>query len=60
MNEQEQEQENPNPTWLVCDDCHKAKPDVVETNCPYQEDINGKIVPCVLCKECYHVRADDI
>ena len=52
--------ETNNDEWLVCDDCGEAKPDVVETHCPYAEDIYGKYVPLKLCDNCYHERLMDI
>jgi hypothetical protein len=46
--------------WLECDDCKKTKEDVVETTCPYAEEINGSISECKLCDDCYHERCMDI
>ena len=43
---------------LICEDCGSENAD--ETICPYNEDINGTEVECVLCPSCYHERAMDI
>lgn len=52
MNETNQE------TGIACDDC--GKPTANETTCPYSEDINGVIIECNLCEDCYRERAMDI
>lgn len=46
--------------WLECDDCGKRKKDVEETTCPYEEEINNKIIECKLCCDCYNERSMDI
>jgi hypothetical protein len=45
---------------LTCDDCGKTCDDVVETLCPYAEEINGTEVECKLCPDCYHERCMEI
>lgn len=46
---------------LVCDDCGKAKPDVKEGFCPYNDDVNNNPnVPATLCGDCRHERCMDI
>lgn len=40
--------------WAICEDCHTAKPDVQERVCPFQEDVNGKIVIVQTCDSCNH------
>jgi len=44
-------------TYLMCDDCGKKKFSAEETICPYQNEVNEKIVRAVLCDECHHERA---
>ena len=43
---------------MTCEDC--GSDEGYETTCPYTEDIEGEIVECVLCGECYHDRCMDI
>lgn len=43
-----------------CDDCGKCKKDVVDTVCPFAEEINNSEVKCTLCDDCYHERSMDI
>lgn len=45
---------------MICDDCDKDKDDVVNTTCPYSEEINDEIIECTLCDDCYHERCMDI
>lgn len=45
---------------LECEDCHKKSVDVVETFCPYLEDVCGEEVLANLCTACYNERAADI
>ena len=40
---------------LVCEDCGTTQ-NVKKTVCPYEKEINGKIIPVVLCNECYKCR----
>jgi hypothetical protein len=44
---------------LECDDCGTTE-DVEETSCPYQSDVNNKIVPANLCPKCNQQRCEDI
>lgn len=46
----------PSSTDLTCDDCGKQGSDVVETICPFQDEIYGVRVPATLCPECSHNR----
>ena len=43
-------------SFLVCDDCDMALPDVRADACPYDEIVNEKFTKCKLCDECYDVR----
>ena len=45
---------------MICDDCGKEKEDVVQTTCPYAEDIHEETVDCTLCSDCYHERCMEI
>lgn len=47
------------PQVLVCDDCGTTK-DVMDTFCPYAQDVNNTDVPALLCPECYRQRCLDI
>jgi hypothetical protein len=31
-----------------------------ETVCPYDNEVNGKETPCILCETCERLRADEI
>lgn len=46
--------------YLVCDSCHKAKPDVKECLDPYALEINNHEVEVQLCDDCYHEYCMDI
>lgn len=46
--------------YLQCDDCEQFKEDVRETTCPFAEEINGEIVHCQLCDDCYSERCMEI
>lgn len=45
---------------LVCEDCGKSDPSVERGYCPYASDVDNKLVPVVLCSNCYGNRSDDI
>jgi hypothetical protein len=45
---------------MICDSCHKDKPDVRETVDQYASDINNETVEVNLCDDCYQDRCDDI
>ena len=49
-----------NPIMLKCDDCGKKKKDVIETICPYVDELHDEKVECQLCEDCYHERCMDI
>lgn len=51
------EQEN---KGLVCEDCGCSDETVVETICPYAQDIDGQEVEVTLCTSCHNERAADI
>ena len=42
-----------NPNYHHCEVCHKKKKDVGACIDPYEEEIYNKIIPRVLCQECY-------
>jgi hypothetical protein len=46
--------------YLVCDDCHLAKEDVVPCECPYDKDVNNMSTAAKLCGMCYSERCDEI
>ena len=46
--------------YLTCDDCGITSEDVVETTCPFTEEIWGEEVPATLCSKCYQERIYDI
>jgi hypothetical protein len=46
--------------WLTCWDCGEKKEDVMERNCPYEEDVMGKEKLVTICDDCCTERADDI
>jgi len=48
------------PGWLVCEDCHKAKPDTQDHYDPYFYEVYDEKRPCVLCDGCYQERSYDI
>lgn len=45
---------------MICDDCKQDKPDTVKTICPFDECVRDKDTECVLCKQCYQERCDEI
>ncbi len=45
---------------LKCDDCGATTPDVKETTCPYNAEINEKTVEITVCGKCYQERLYDI
>ena len=45
---------------LVCEDCGCTDDTVIETICPYQQDINNEEVPATLCDNCHYERCQDI
>lgn len=45
---------------MECDDCRESENQVSEVVCPYEEEINGKIVECNLCNNCYEERCMEI
>ena len=46
--------------YLKCEDCGKQDATVRKTICPYEQDINDRIVEVILCPECEHERVMDI
>ena len=48
------------PLDLKCDDCGISSLDVIETICPYNEDVYGTEIPATLCVTCLNTRADEI
>lgn len=48
------------PTYLTCDGCHKAKPDVQEVEDPYIKEIEDKSVLRDLCDDCLQLSSEDI
>ena len=45
---------------LKCDDCGISSMDVIETICPYNQDLYGEEFPATLCVTCFNTRCDDI
>ena len=45
---------------LVCDDCKNQNETVMDTICPYKQELHGEEDPCNLCPECYTERCRDI
>jgi len=54
------EVEEPGPPHRACQDCGKTGPMVMDTFCPYAQDIHDKEVQVFLCPKCYEERARDI
>lgn len=50
----------PEKKSLTCDDCGAMTPDVEETTCPYNSEINEKEVEITVCEKCYQERLYDI
>lgn len=45
---------------LVCEVCSEAKDDVIETICPYSQDVHNEEVAVTICTDCYNERCMDI
>ena len=45
---------------MICDDCGKDKEDVVNTICPYAEELYGEIHNITVCEDCLGERVMDI
>lgn len=44
-----------------CEDCGETDHQVIfDTDCPYDEDVNGLITPVVICDDCYNNRCMEI
>ena len=43
-----------------CDDCGRTDKPVTVDNCPYADEINGELIECQLCEDCFHERCMDI
>jgi hypothetical protein len=52
--------DRPHECALVCERCGKTGPDVKETICPYDKEINDTETPATLCDDCYQESVDDI
>ena len=48
------------PTHYTCDDCSEMSSGVNRMLCPYEEDVHGRDVHVVLCKNCCNLRAEEI
>ena len=45
---------------FICDDCGKQDATVVDTFCPYSQEINDEEIPMYLCPDCYNERCLEI
>jgi hypothetical protein len=45
---------------LECQDCHKEKPDVKETFCPFAQEVHHEDIEIIVCDNCYQERVWDI
>ena len=45
---------------MKCDDCNKEDDSVIETLCPYAEDVQEESIEVKLCDYCYQERCYDI
>lgn len=45
---------------MICESCHKDRPDVKTVIDPYDADVNNEIREVDLCDDCYEAHSDDI
>lgn len=61
MDQHTEKQESVSPeSWLRCEECDHVGADVVETVCPYAEEILKKEVLVTICRKCCAGRMADI
>ena len=46
--------------YLECEDCGKQDETVRQDICPFTEEIDGIILPVVICPQCFDARCDEI